>query len=137
TFGLCRTGIVRHRDVRHFDLWRHLRDADYVAGSASASVAAFLLLWTYVGCTWASDHSEDRRPVSGPATRHHSGGHHHWHRHRLRLRVMAGRLELRYHRKLPSRLRALDFLLYLRWRGFLGAAPAAGRGLTRLINFSL
>ncbi len=116
--------------TRHVDLWRHLRDADYVPGSASAVMAAFLLLWPHLGRAWPSDHGEDRRPVSRAAARYHPWRHHHRHRDRLRVGIMAGGLELRYHRQLPGRVRTFHLLLRLRRCCFLGAAPSSSRGLT-------
>ena len=108
---------------------------DYVTGPASAAVAACLFLRPHLGSARAGDHRQDRRSVSGSATRHHPGRHHHRHRRRLRLGVLAGGMELRCHRQLSGRVRTFDLLLCLWQRRLLGAAPPSGSRWLRPFTF--
>ena len=106
---LCRARIVRGGHLRHVDHRRRLRDADYVAGPASAAVAAFLLLRADLGRTRAGDHRQDGRSVSRAATGHDPRGDHDRHGDRLGVRFVAGGVDLRCHRQLPGGVRLSIF----------------------------
>ena len=91
-----------------------------------------LLLWLHAcffGLTWGARgpaitaKTADLFP--GPQPGRDPGGDHHRHRARCGGRLLARRVRVRYHRQLPGRVRAVDFLLRLRQRRVLGAAAPA------------
>jgi hypothetical protein len=131
---LYRARVVGNPRLRHLDSRRRLRPLDHQPGPGLAVVAArHPLLRPDLGRARAGDHRQDRRFVPRRPARHDPRGDHDRQRHRLRRRVMGGRLDIRPVRQLPPRLSVVDRRLCVRRHRLLGlASPTGAVGLTAL-----